>query len=106
MQDELQSRLGRILNQSKGSINKNWVLLDSKSTIDIFCNSSLLSNIRKVNIRLDLYCNTGKTQTNMVGSLQGYCFNTNNIANILSLHRVAERFHVTYDSCKSNYFTV
>ena len=33
-------------------------------------------------------------------------FYANGIAKILSLHCIAKHFHVTYDSHKSNYFTV
>jgi len=31
--------------QDKGGIPRNWILLDSQSTIDIFSNASLLMNI-------------------------------------------------------------
>ena len=99
--------MGNIFSQSKGYINKDWVLLDSQSTIDLFCNASLLTNIRVVNDHLNIFCNAGSASTNIVGDLKGYgtvWFHDSGIANILSLHRVAERFHVTYDSHESNCF--
>ena len=101
--------MGTIFSQSKGYINKDWVLLDSQSTIDLFCNTSLLTNIRVVSDHLNIFCNAGSASTNMVGDLKGYgtvWFYASGIANILFLHRVAERFHVTYDSQESNCFIV
>ena len=40
-------------------IKDNWILLDSQSTVDVFCNQQLL-------------CNTGICSTSLVGELQGY----------------------------------
>ena len=109
MQDALKDRMGTIFSQSKGYINKDWVLLDSQSPIDLFCNASLLTNIRVVNDHLNIFCNAGSASTNIVGDLKGYgtvWFYDSGIANILSLHRAAERFHVTYDIQESNCFIV
>ncbi len=59
---------------------------------------------------MDIHCNAGVTRTNMVGNLPGYgtvWYHPKGIANILSLARVKERgYHVTYDSCDGNQFTV
>ena len=109
MQDTLKDRMGTILSQSKGYIDKDQVLRDSQSTIDLFCNASLLTNIRVLNDHLNIFCNAGSTSTNVVGDLKGYSivqFYANGISNILSLHRVAEYVNVTYDSQGSNYFIV
>ena len=70
MQDALKDRMGTMFSQSKGYINKDWVLLDSQSTIDLFCNTSLLTNIRVVNDHLNICCNAGSGSTNMVGDLK------------------------------------
>ena len=66
MQDALKDRMGTISPQSKGYINKDWVLLDSQSTIDPFCNALLLKNIRVINNHLNIFCNAGITSTNIV----------------------------------------
>ena len=72
MEEGIRARMGTTLSQSKGQFNKNWVLIDSQSTIDLFCNSSLLTNIRQVETKLNIFCNAGKKSTNMVGDLSGY----------------------------------
>ena len=60
MEEGLRARMGTTLSQFKGAINKNWVIIDSQSTIDLFCNPSLLKNIRKVTTKLNIFCNAGK----------------------------------------------
>ena len=66
MQDALKHRMGTIFSQSKGHINKDRVLLDSQFTIDLFCNVSLLTNIRVVSDHLNIFCNAGSASTNTV----------------------------------------
>ena len=50
---------------------------------------------------MNIQCNTGHQSTNMIGNLPGYgmvWYNPNSIANILSLHCVASKYHVVFDS--------
>ena len=87
--------------QVNGSIPKTWILLDSQLTVDIFCNPRLLKNIRRTAEGMRIYCNAGSRLTNYVGDLPGYgtvWYNPKAIANILSLHQVCDRYHITYDS--------
>ena len=53
-------------------IPKNWILLDNKSTIDVFCNPDPLDNIRESKIHMDIHCTAGNTTTKMIGDLKGY----------------------------------
>ena len=102
-------RAANLLSQNKGKINANWVLLDSQSTMDLLFNASLLRNIRTVGESLNIYCNAGVTTTNMVGDLDIYgtvWYHHQGIANILSLYRVTDIFHVEFDSRVNNNFIV
>ena len=86
-------------------ISNTWILLDSQSTIDVICNSELLTQFHKTNISLRIRCNTGMKTTNMRRYSSGYgwvWFYPGKIANILSMSRVRERYRVTVDSTMYN----
>ena len=61
-----------LLSQHKEKINTKWMLLDSQSTIDVFCNPKLLKNIRRVGKSVKIHCNIGVGSTNMIGNFEGY----------------------------------
>ena len=95
--------------QSRKNIPDNWILLDSQSTVDIFCNPRLVENIRRVKDRMKIQCNAGTQVTNQVGDLPGYgpvWFDSRAIANILSLKLVKEKYHIQYDSDAKDGFVV
>ena len=95
--------------QDKAGIPKNWILLDSQSTVDVFSNASLLMNIWNAKTILTLHCNAGKAIVTQKGDLKGYVtvwYYPNGIANILSLHKVQENYRVTYDSSSMAGFEV
>ena len=94
---------------SKTGIKESWILLDSQSTIDVFCNSDLLTKIHKTDTTLRIRCNAGMKTTDYRGYLSGYgwvWYYPEGIANILSLSRVRERYRVTFDSAMDNCFHV
>lgn len=87
----------------------SWIILDNGSTVDVFSNKKLLTNIRKSEVTMSIRCNAGVTKTNLQGDLTGYgtvWFNPKGIANILSLARVQEKHRVTYDSELDGKFVV
>ena len=87
--------------QANGTIPKTWVLLDSQSTVDVFCNPQLLTNIRRNTERMRIHCNAGSRLTHLIGDLPGYgtvWYDPKAIANILSLRRVRDKYRITYDS--------
>ena len=95
--------------QDKAAIPKTWILLDSQSTVDVFSNPRLLTNIRDAKKSLTLYCNAGKAIVTKKGDLKGYgtvWFYPEGIANILSLGNVKKKHRVTYDSTLDEGFLV
>eukprot|EP00957_Ditylum_brightwellii_P167287 12734383-Ditylum_brightwellii.AAC.1 len=98
-----------ILQQAGGLINKNWVLLDSQSTVNVFCNTKLLNNIQKDGRSLAIYSNGGISSTGLIGNLDRFkmvWYQSDSIANILSLASVQEEHHGTYHSQHGNSFLV
>jgi hypothetical protein len=108
----LQAEESEVLASRQGGrrIPDTWILLDNQSTVDVFHNATLLSNIRQAAGTMDIYCNAGVTTTTLVGDLPGYgtvWYQPNAIANILSLSRVREHGHkITYNSENGNEFHV
>ena len=78
-----------------------WVLLDNPSTVNVFYNKDLLNNIREVNTKMNIHCNSGVRTTNLVGDQPGYgtvWLDEDGIANILSLAREKRDHEVSLNS--------
>jgi hypothetical protein len=100
---------GMTFHQEEQMLPKSWILLDNQSTVDVFCNRSLLTNVRETNKIMNIRCNAGVTHNNMVSKSNGYgtvWYNPKGIANILSLSQVEKKHRVTYDSAASKAFVV
>ena len=95
--------------QVKAGIPVSWILLDSQSTVDVFSNKKLLTNIGDSKRTLILFCNTRKAIITQKGDLKGYdsvWYYPQGNANILSLCNVEEKHKVTYDSSMKTGFMV
>jgi Zinc knuckle len=83
------------------SIDPNWILLDSQSTISVFKNHNMLTNIRPSQHVLRALTNGGHQDSDMVGdfpNLGTVWYNKHSIANILSLSDVRKVCRVTMDT--------
>lgn len=95
---------GYMLAQAAGcstGIDSNWVLLDSQSTISVFCNPAMLTNIRPSPHVLRAVTNGGHQDSSMLGdfpNLGPVWYNPKSIANILSLSEVRKVCRVTMDT--------
>ena len=86
------------------------LLLDSCSTLNLISNPDLLRDIHDVPAGIVVHCNAGDVFINKMGYLGDFpvpvWYNPNGIANILSLHIIAQHYHIRYDSRKKDAFYV
>jgi len=88
---------------NNNGIDPNWILLDSQSTISVFKNPTMLTNIRKSERTLRAITNGGHQDSCMLGdfpNLGEVWYNSKSIANILSLADVRRVCRVTMDSSR------
>ena len=88
-------------NTVTGGIDPSWILLDSQSTISVFNNRDMLTNVRRSPHVLRAITNGGFQDSNMIGefpNLGDVWYNRESIANILSLAEVRKVCRVTMDT--------
>jgi len=86
--------------KERGVVDKDWVLLDSQSTVDQVSNHVVLTNIRKAKNPSKIHCNAGSTCSVLEGNFGSLTVKHSpyGIANVLSLNGAKQRHRVTYDS--------
>ena len=93
---------GTIYTHSYAQTNKymyDWILLNTCSSIDLFCNQSFVHNVHWVNIMLSLTTNAGVMTTNLKTELPGYgtiWFDPHAMTNVLSFGNTDKQYHVRY----------
>jgi hypothetical protein len=83
-----------------GVIKKNWVLLNSQSTVNQVSNPALLSNIIRAKNPSIIHCNAGSTSSILEGEFGSVMVkhSPHGIANVLLLNKVKQCHRVTYGS--------
>jgi hypothetical protein len=78
------------------------ILLDSQSTMDLFCNLELVEEVTKTSNVMNLQSNGGTMQIRHKASITGYYhdvwFSKYAITNIIALSNLIKQYRVTYDS--------
>ena len=88
---------------------RNWLLLDSQSTINHFCNKRNVANIRTTDKPITLMTNAGDKINDQVCDVAGVgkaYFDPEARVNIVSLALIEKQYRVTYDSTNESAFLV
>lgn len=92
---------GAPVNPSTMCLPSHWILLDTQSSISVFKNPAMLSNIRPSAEPLTVYTNGGSQVSHLCGDIPNLgtvWFNPQSIANILSMAQVRRVCRVTMDT--------
>jgi hypothetical protein len=89
-------------------LHDNHIILDTGSTVTLFKNPRLLSDIYCVpnNQALTVYCNSGTQLTTHCGTLPGIgevWYNESSLANILSFSTISDLFPIHYDQANNTF---
>ena len=112
---QFEPKIQRLFKQSakdrpRGLNLREVLLIDSQSTIDLFCNRALVSKVWKASSAMRLTSNGGDMRIGYKCGINGYhknpWFEERAIANIVSLANVCDQYRVTFDSDKSQTFVV
>jgi hypothetical protein len=102
---EFEPRISKLFKQAGSSVKidlREVILLDSQSTMDLFCNAALVSKTCKYTTSMRLKSNGGTMLVTRKATMPGYnkdvWFRTRAITNIIALRNLIQQYHVTYDS--------
>jgi hypothetical protein len=81
---------------------RNVILLDSQSTMDLFCNKQLVTDVTKANKKMRLQSNGGRMTATQKATMPGYkkqvWYSKDAITNIIALSNLIQQYHVMYNS--------
>ena len=95
--------------KSNHNVPTTWILLDNQATTDIFGNADLLEDIHEVTTPLHIHGITGVLLITQQGTLPGHStvwYHPHVSVNILSMAKLKQQYHITYDSGQENAFIV
>jgi hypothetical protein len=102
---KFEPRIAKLFKHARYSIKldlKELILLNSQSTMDLFCNAALVSKISKSRSIMRLKSNGGTMAVTRKATMEGYnktvWFSTQAITNITALRNLIDQYRVTYDS--------
>ena len=75
----------------------NWILLNTCSSINLFCNQFFVCSMHQVNTTLSLAMNAGVMMTNLKAELPGYgtvWFDPQAMANVPSFGNIAKKYPI------------
>ena len=90
-------------------IMQGQILLDSQSSVDLFCNPKMVEKVQRANSTLKLATNAGTMETKDKAIVPKYgevWFDKNAITNVFSLANMTKKHQVTFDSDDENAFIV
>jgi hypothetical protein len=102
---EFEPTIANLFKQAGSSVKidlREVILLDSQSTIDLFCNAALVSKTRKSTTSMRLKSNGGTMVVTRKSAIPGYnkdvWFSKRAITDIIALSNLILQYRVTYDS--------
>jgi hypothetical protein len=105
VEKEFEPRIAKLFKQAGLSVNidlREIILLDSQSTVDLFCNAALVSKTCKSTTSMRLKSNGGTMVVTRKATMPGYnkdvWFSTRAITNIIALSNLIQQYRVTYES--------